>query len=86
MQKAKIEKTAQGILDARALYPDCSLADLYDELTMPPELRKAHQENDKAVMEAYGFRIKDEQTGKFRWLTESETVARLMHMYQELTK
>ena len=85
-QKAKIEKTAQGILDARALYPDCSLADLYDELTMPPELRKAHQENDKAVMEAYGFRIKDEQTGKFRWLTESETVARLMHMYQELTK
>lgn len=85
-QKAKIEKTAQGILDARALYPDCSLADLYDELTMPPELRKAHQENDKAVMEAYGFRIKDEQTGKFRWLTESETVARLMQMYQELTK
>lgn len=85
-QKAKIEKTAQGILDARALYPDCSLADLYDELTMPPELRKAHQENDKAVMEAYGFRIKDEQTGKFRWLTESETVARLMQMYRELTK
>lgn len=85
-QKAKIEKTAQGILDARALYPDCSLADLYDELTMPPELRKAHQENDKAVMEAYGFRIKDEQTGKFRWLTESETVARLMQMYQELVK
>ncbi len=85
-QKAKIEKTAQTILDARALYPDCSLADLYDELTMPPELRKAHQENDKAVMEAYGFRIKDEQTGKFRWLTESETVARLMQMYQELVK
>ena len=85
-QKAKIEKTAQGILDARALYPDSSLADLYDELTMPPELRKAHQENDKAVMEAYGFRIKDEQTGKFRWFTESETVASLMQMYQELTK
>ena len=83
-QKAKIEKTAQGILDARALYPDCSLADLYDELTMPPELRKAHQENDKAVMEVYGFRIKDEQTGKYRWLTESETVARLMQMYQQL--
>lgn len=54
-QKAKIEKTAQAILDARALYPDSSLADLYDELTMPPELRKAHQANDKAVMEAYGF-------------------------------
>lgn len=85
-QKAKIEKTAQGILDARALYPECSLADLYDELTMPPELRKAHQLNDAAVMEAYGFRIKDEHTGKSRWLTESETVARLMQMYQELTK
>ena len=85
-QKAKIEKTAQGILDARALYPECSLADLYDELTMPPELRKAHQLNDAAVMEAYGFRIKDEHTGKSRWLTESETVAQLMQMYQELTK
>ena len=85
-QKAKIEKTAQGILDARALYPECSLADLYDELTMPSELRKAHQLNDAAVMEAYGFRIKDEQTGKLRWLTESETVAHLMQMYQELTK
>ena len=85
-QRVKIEKTAQGILDARALYPDCSLADLYDELTMPPELRKAHQLNDAAVMDAYGFRIKDEQTGKSRWLTESETVARLMQMYQELTK
>ena len=84
-QKAKIEKTAQGILDARALYPDCSLADLYDELTMPPELRKAHQENDKAVMEAYGFKKRDEN-GKFRWLSEAETVAELMKMYQELTK
>lgn len=84
-QKAKIEKTAQAILDARALYPECSLADLYDELAMPPELRKAHQDNDRAVMEAYGFRIKDEQTGKSRWLTESETVAQLMQMYQELT-
>ena len=83
-QKAKIEKTAQGILDARALYPDCSLADLYDELTMPPELRKAHQENDKAVMEAYGFKKRDEN-GKFRWLSEAETVAELMKMYQELT-
>ena len=85
-QKAKIEKTAQVILDARALYPECSLADLYDDLTIPPELRKAHQLNDAAVMEAYGFRIKDEQTGKSRWLTESETVAQLMQMYQELTK
>ena len=77
-QKAKIEQTAQAILDARALYPDCSLADLYDEVTMPPELRKAHQANDKAVMQAYGF------WGKLN--TESECVAELMKMYQELTK
>lgn len=75
-QKAKIEETAQAILDARALYPDSSLADLYDELTMPPELRKAHQENDRAVMRAYGFSIKD--------TTESSCVAELMKMYQEL--
>ena len=77
-QKAKIEKTAQMILDARALYPDSSLADLYDELTMPPELRKAHQANDRAVMEAYGF------WGKLN--TESECVAELMKMYQRLTE
>lgn len=83
-QKAKIEKTAQGILDARELYPKCSLADLYDDLTMPKELRKAHQENDKAVMEAYGFCKKDEN-GKRTWFTESETVAKLMDMYQKLT-
>ena len=76
-QKAKIEQTAQAILDARALYPDCSLADLYDELTMPVELRKAHQANDKAVMQAYGF------WGKLN--TESECVAELMRMYKELT-
>ncbi len=76
-QKAKIEQTAQAILDARALYPDCSLADLYDELTMPVELRKAHQANDKAVMQAYGFSLK---------MTESECVAELMKMYQKLTK
>lgn len=77
-QKAKIETTAQAILDARALYPDCSLADLYDELTMPSELRKAHQENDRAVMQAYGFDIKT--------TTESSCVAELMKMYQKLTK
>ncbi len=77
-QKLKIEQTAQAILDARALYPDCSLADLYDELTMPPELRKAHQDNDRAVMQAYGFDIKT--------TTESSCVAELMKMYQELTK
>lgn len=83
-QKAKIEKTAQGILDARELYPECSLADLYDDLTMPKELRKAHQENDKAVMETYGFCKKDEN-GKRTWFTESETVAKLMEMYQKRT-
>lgn len=77
-QRKKIEQTAQAILDARALYPDCSLADLYDEVTMPPELRKAHQQNDKAVMQAYGF------WGKLN--TETECVAELMKMYQELTK
>ena len=77
-QKAKIEQTAQAILDARALYPDCSLADLYDEVTMPPELRKAHQQNDRAVMEAYGMPIKG--------TTEATCVAELMRRYQELTK
>ena len=78
-QRAKIEQTAQAILDARALYPDSSLADLYDELTMPVELRRAHQANDKAVMEAYGFPVKNE-------FTESKCVAELFKMYQELTK
>ncbi len=77
-QKAKIEQTAQAILDARALYPDSSLADLYDELTMPPELRKAHQQNDRAVMQAYGFDV-----GK---TTETSCVAELMRMYQRLTE
>ena len=77
-QKARIEATAQAILDARAKYPDCSLADLYDEVTMPPELRKAHQDNDRAVMQAYGF-----TPGK---TSESECVARLFEMYQALTK
>ncbi len=76
-QKTKIEETAQAILDARALYPDCSLADLYDEVAMPPELRRAHQANDKAVMQAYGFDIKT--------MTESACVAELMKMYQKLT-
>ena len=77
-QKAKIEQTAQAILDARALYPDSSLADLYDEVTMPVELRKAHQNNDRAVMQAYGFPIKD--------FTESDCVAKLLEMYKELTE
>ncbi len=77
-QKAKIEQTAQAILDARALYPDSSLADLYDETTMPPELRKAHQQNDKAVMQAYGFDVKA--------TTETGCVAELIRMYQKLVK
>ena len=76
-QKAKIEQTAQAILDARAKYPDSSLADLYDETLMPPELRKAHKENDKAVMQAYGFNLK---------MGESEIVAELFKMYEKLTK
>lgn len=78
-QKAKIEQTAQAILDARAKYPDTSLADLYDEVTMPAELRKAHQDNDRAVMQAYGFPVKST-------FTESQCVAELFKLYQELTK
>lgn len=77
-QKTKIEQTAQSILDARALFPNCSLADLYDELAMPSELRKAHQDNDRAVMQAYGFSIKT--------MTESSCVATLMKLYQEMTQ
>mgnify|MGYP000827538655 CR=1 FL=1 len=78
VQREKIEQTAQAILDARALYPDSSLADLYDEVTMPPELRKAHQNNDRAVMQAYGFDIKT--------TTETSCVARLMEMYKGLVE
>ena len=77
-QRAKIEQTAQAILDARALYPDCSLADLYDEVIMPPELRKAHQQNDRAVMAAYGFDVKT--------MTESSCVAEMMNMYKQIVK
>ena len=76
-QKARIEATAQAILDIRAKYPDSSLADLYDELTMPADLRKAHTGNDHAVMEAYGFSPK---------MTEDEIVAELFKMYEKLTK
>lgn len=77
-QKAKIEQTAQAILDARALYPDSSLADLYDELTMPPELRKAHRDNDRAVMDAYGF-----TKGTAARTSESACVTELMKLYQK---
>ena len=76
--KVRINVTAKGILDARDLHPDSSLADLYDPLTMPPELLKAHKANDKAVMEAYEFDIKK--------LSEVDWVAKLMRMYQELVK
>ncbi len=81
-QKQFIANTAQGILDARALYPECSLADLYDELTMPVELRKAHQANDIAVMKAYGMIKKVD--GKDTFLTESETVSKLFELYEKL--
>ena len=77
-QRQKIESTAKAILDARANYPDASLADLYDPLLMPADLRKAHKANDRAVMEAYGM------WGKVN--TEAECVAWLFRMYQELTK
>ena len=75
-REPSVEQTAQGILDARNLYPDSSLADIYNEALMPPELRKAHQANDRAVMAAYGFSVKD--------MTEAACVAELMRMYQEL--
>ncbi len=77
-QKARIEQTAQAILTARAKHPDCSMGVLYDERTMPAELRTAHQQNDKAVMQAYGF------WGKLN--TETECVAELMKMYQMLSE
>lgn len=80
-QKAKIEQTAQAILDARALYPDSSLADLYDEVTMPVELRRAHQQNDRAVMDAYCF-----TKGTEARTSESACVAELMKLYQKLTE
>ena len=75
-QKERIERTAKGILNARKLYSDSSLADLYDPRIMPPELRKAHHENDKAVMESYGF--------NWHTMKEEDCVAALMEMYQTL--
>jgi hypothetical protein len=75
-QKLKIEKTAKAILDVRAAYPDCSFADLYDDLTMPPDLRKAHQENDQAVLRAYRFSVEE---------TEDAIVANLMKLYRDIT-
>ncbi|MBR1911717.1 MAG: methylase [Treponema sp.] len=75
-QKAKIAQTAQTVLDVRNRFPEASLADLYDEMLMPVELRKAHQENDRAVMQAYGFSLK---------MTEGEIVAELFKLYENLT-
>lgn len=77
-QKEKIEQTAQGILDARKQYPNSTLANLYDDTLMPEKLRRAHQQNDKSVMQAYGFSIRD--------TTESTCVAALMKMYQQLVQ
>ena len=76
-QQERIAQTAQAILDARALYPDSSLADLYDPITMPPELLKAHRDNDRAVMAAYGFPTT---------LPETEIVAKLFTLYNNLTQ
>ena len=76
-QKADIGQAAQGVLDARALYSDSCLADLYDDTFMPPKLRKAHEANDRAVMAAYGFDDK---------MTESEIVAELFRMYENILR
>lgn len=75
--KEKIEKTAQTILDTRSNYPNDSLADLYDNTTMPPDLRKAHEANDKAVLQAYGLPNN---------ASESDILAHLFKMYEKLTK
>jgi hypothetical protein len=75
-QKSAIEKLAQGVLDARELFSNSSLADLYDPLTMPPELLKTHRALDRAVMQAYGFSVRD--------MTEEACVAELMRRYEEL--
>ena len=76
-QKAKIEIAAQAILDARKNYPDSSLADLYDPLLMPQDLRKAHEANDKAVLEAYGLKAS---------ASDNEIMAKLLKMYQILVQ
>ena len=76
---AAISETAQAILDARAAYPDSSLADLYDDTLMPPALRRAHRNNDRAVLRAYGFPTNDS-------FTESDCVARLFQLYADWGK
>ena len=74
-QRAEIERTAQGILDARANHPGSSLADLYDDVFMPKDLREAHRANDRATLRAYGFPVK---------ITEPDCVAELMKRYEAL--
>ena len=79
MQRQKIEMTARAIIDARKLYAEKSLADMYgDNMFLYPELLTAHQQNDRAVMEAYGFDVKT--------MTESQCVAELFKLYKELTR
>jgi hypothetical protein len=78
---AAIEQAAQSVLDARAAHPDSSLADLYDPIAMPPDLRKAHQALDKAVDAAYGFGKVGSRTG----LTDAERVAFLFELYHKYT-
>ena len=82
-QKDKIKQTAQKILNARQEYNSC-LEDLYNENKMPINLLKAHQENDKVVMEVYGFRKKD-KNGKITELSETEIITALFKMYQKLS-
>jgi len=77
-QRATIEQLAQAVLNARAQFSDSSLADLYDPLTMPPALLKAHQALDRAVMKSYGFSSRD--------MTEVQVVAALMEMYQAMVQ
>ena len=78
--QAAIEKAAQAVLDARAQFPGSSLADLYDPLTMPPALLKAHQKLDAAVDAAYAL-----VGGKKTWKNDAERVAFLFERYQHLT-
>lgn len=74
--RAKIEATAEAILDARAKHPDSSLADLYDAAAMPPDLRRAHSRNDAAVLHLYGLDADS---------PEPTIVAHLMNLYKALT-
>jgi N-6 DNA Methylase len=81
--QAAIESSAQAVLDARAQFPGSSLADLYDPLTMPPALVKAHQKLDAAVDAAYAQDAV--HPGKIAYATDAERVAYLFALYQSLT-